>query len=289
MVLAAIGVGDKLFAAILEPAHRMAASHGEPREADFLAGDDRLVAEAAADVGRDHADLELRDLQRIRKAGAHHMGELRCAMEHKLAIAGVPLSDEAAALDRRHDLARGAQRARHLDVGGGGSLFDVPVKSGLEEGVALDGVVHLRRAGLDRFQHIDHRRKLFIFDADLRCDVLGLGARVGDTERDQFADMAKLVDREHRLLRSLKSRQRRHGPDRSHAGKVLRRKHRGAKCFRDAHAEQPAVGHGAPHERHLAHAGKRNIADVLSTTAKETVVFLAGKSRPDAVALPALR
>ncbi len=83
-----------------------------------------------------------------------------------------------------------------------------PSNPSFEEGVALDGVVHLRGAGFDRFQHIDHCGKLFIFDADLRCDVLGLGARVGNAERDQFADMPQLVDREHRLLRGLKSRQR---------------------------------------------------------------------------------
>ena len=56
MVLAAVGVGDELLAPVLDPAHRAAEAAREPAEADLLGQQDALVAEAAADVGRDDAD-----------------------------------------------------------------------------------------------------------------------------------------------------------------------------------------------------------------------------------------
>ena len=59
MVLAAIGVAGQVLAAILDPAHRMAAAHRQPAERNFLGEQDPLVAEAAADIGRDDADLAM--------------------------------------------------------------------------------------------------------------------------------------------------------------------------------------------------------------------------------------
>src|SRR5262249_23535900 len=42
MVLAAIGAGNEMFATILDPAHRMAAMHGEPAETNLLRQQDAL-------------------------------------------------------------------------------------------------------------------------------------------------------------------------------------------------------------------------------------------------------
>ena len=84
-MLAAVGVGGQLFAPVLEPADRIAAPHSEPAQADFLARQDRLVAEASAHVGRDHANLDFRNLQHLRQPGADDMGELRCAVQDQLA------------------------------------------------------------------------------------------------------------------------------------------------------------------------------------------------------------
>ena len=50
VVLAAVGTGGEMFAAILGPAHRMTAAHRQPRQADFLRQQNALVAETAADV-----------------------------------------------------------------------------------------------------------------------------------------------------------------------------------------------------------------------------------------------
>ena len=59
VMLAAVRVAGELFAAVLDPAHRVAEAAGEPAGADLLGQQDALVAEAAADIGRDNADPRL--------------------------------------------------------------------------------------------------------------------------------------------------------------------------------------------------------------------------------------
>ena len=76
MVLAAIGAGGQMLAPVLDPAHRMAAVHREPAEADLLRQQDALVAEATADVGRDDADLALVEAETLGEAGAHDVRHL---------------------------------------------------------------------------------------------------------------------------------------------------------------------------------------------------------------------
>ncbi len=66
MVLPAIGSGNEVFAAVLDPAHRMAAMHGKPAETNFLGQQDAFVAEPPADVGRDDADLTLFEAETFR-------------------------------------------------------------------------------------------------------------------------------------------------------------------------------------------------------------------------------
>ena len=118
------------------------------------------------------------------------------------------MRDEAATLDRRHDLARGAQFARDLHGRGLRHRFDRTVEADLEVDVPLDRVVHQHAARLLRLEHVDDRRQLFVFDDDLSRDVFRLGARVGDAHGDQFADVADFVGDQRRLLRRLKPGQR---------------------------------------------------------------------------------
>ena len=90
MVLAAVGVGGELLAPVLDPAHRAAAAQREPGEADFLGQQDALVAEAAADVGRDHPDLALVEAEAFGEAGADDVRHLRGGVHHQLPERGGP-------------------------------------------------------------------------------------------------------------------------------------------------------------------------------------------------------
>ena len=88
------------------------------------------------------------------EAGAHDVRLLGGGVDDELAQPRVPLRDHAAALERAHDLARGAQLARDGDGGLGLDGLEVHVDVGGEEEVVAPVLVHQRRAGLARLQHV---------------------------------------------------------------------------------------------------------------------------------------
>ena len=204
MVLAAVRARDQMLAAILDPAHRMAAAQGEPCERHLLGQQDALVAEAAAHVGGDDAHLAMIEAQAFRKPGAHDVRHLAGGIEGELFEPGIPPGDHAAALDRRHGLARGANFARHLDRRVQ-RLGDVDFDRSFEKDIVAPMFVHQRAARRARRQHVVHGRQLVEIERDGTGDVLGLRARRRHAHGDQLADMANLVGCERRLFRDLEA------------------------------------------------------------------------------------
>ena len=164
------------------------------------------------------------------------MGELRRAVQDQLAEPGVPLRHEAAALDRRHDLARGPEFPRDLHRRGLGCCFDRAIEAHFEIDVPFDSVVHQHAARFLGLEHVDDRRQFLILDDNLRRDVFGFGARVGDAHGDQFANVADLVDDERRLFRCLKSGEGRYRPDGADVGEVFGGKNRRPQVIGDANS-----------------------------------------------------
>ncbi len=76
MVLAAIGAGDQMLAAILDPAHRVSAAHREPAKAHLFGQQDALVAKAATDIGGDRPHLALVEPKALGQSGAHDVRHL---------------------------------------------------------------------------------------------------------------------------------------------------------------------------------------------------------------------
>ena len=222
VMLAAIRVRGELLAPVFQPAHRMAALHREPAQADFLGGQDRLVAEAAADVGRDDANLNLGKLQNLREAGADDVRKLGGAVQDQLALSRASHS----ATKPRHSIGDMTWRAvRNSRVTFTGAVLAAastgPSKPTSRKTFRLMVSWIQHAARLLRLEHVDDRRQFLVFDDDLRRDVFRLGARVGDAHRDQLADMADLVGDQRRLLRRLEAGQRRYRPDAGDALQVL--------------------------------------------------------------------
>ena len=121
-----------MLAAILDPAHGMAELEREPGERDLLAAQQALVAEAAADIGRDDADRAVREAEALGKPGLHDVRHLRRGDDGEIAQTVVPPGEHAAALERQHALARGADFAGHRDGRGGRCGLDpgAPVPRG---------------------------------------------------------------------------------------------------------------------------------------------------------------
>ena len=87
--------------AVLDPFDRLAGDDRGHRGADVAGIGADLVAEAAADVGRDHVDLVLRNFRDQRHHGADHMRRLEGAPDRQLALDLVERADALAGLQRR--------------------------------------------------------------------------------------------------------------------------------------------------------------------------------------------
>ena len=85
------------------------------RQRELLGVDVDLRAEAAADVGRDHAHLRLGDAADRRDERAHEVRHLRRGVERELAAGRDPVGDDGARLDRHRREPLVVDRQRDLD------------------------------------------------------------------------------------------------------------------------------------------------------------------------------
>ena len=283
VMLAAVGVGGQVLAPVLDPLQRDAELARRPRQRHLLGAQDALVAEAAADIGRHHADLALVDAEAFGEAGADDVGLLRRGVHDELAEPRVPLRDHAAPLERAHDLARGPQLPRDGVGGLGFGCLEVRLHVGDEEQVIAPGLVHQRCAGLAAIEHVGHDGQRLEVELDRGRQILGLRPRRRDAHGHELADVAHLARGEDRLGRGLEARQRRVGADRQHAREVRGDEDAVAKLGRDADRLDARVCQRAAQERHLQHARQLDVADILAAPAHVAVVLLAHEPRADAL------
>jgi len=282
VMLAAVGVGDQVLAPVLDPAHRMPAAERKPTDADLLRREDALVAETAADVGRDHPHLAVLEAQAVGQAGAHDVRHLGRAVDGELLEAAVPERDHALALDRRHALAGRAQLARHGDRGRCRRRPVARLDESLEEDVVAPVLMQQRRARPAPFEHVMDRGQLLELDDHARRDVLRLGAARGEAHGDQLADLADLAPGQRRLVGDLEARQAGDRRDRLHLGHVVRREDRAPVRIRHPDAADLRMRHRAAREGNLFHPGQADVGDELPAAAHVAVVFLADQPTADA-------
>ena len=264
-----------MLAPVLDPADGAAAFHREPRKRHLLGGKDALVAEAAADVGRNDANLALVEAEALGEARAHDVRYLGGAMDDELLEPAVPMRDHPPALERRHALARRAELARELDGSRPCGRFDVALDSGLEKDVVAPGLVKERGVGTPALQHVVDRGQLLELERHGLRDVLGSGAGVGHAHGDELAHVAHLVGREGRLERDLEAGQAGDGTDRLDARHVRGGEDRIAECLGDLDRPYARMGERAAHEGDLAHAREPDVGDVLPAAGQEALVLLA--------------
>ena len=208
-MIAAVRVGEERLAAVRNPFHRASDALRRPQRHHFLGIDEDLRAEAAADIGRDDAQLVLgRHADKGRDDQTRHMGILGGVPQRERAGAGVEFADRGA---RLHGV-------RHQAVVDDVELGDV--LGGFERGVrppwdrrdAIDrscsgrDLVNLRRAGLLRRRGIGDRRQHPVVDFHFLRGIARLRQRFGDHDRHRIADMAGLVHGQRRMRRHLHRR-----------------------------------------------------------------------------------
>ena len=81
VLIARMKAGDQILAPIFGPGHRAFEFARQPDQHDVFAGERHLLPEAAADVGRDHAQVGFRETEHVADCRARQMRHLRGAGE----------------------------------------------------------------------------------------------------------------------------------------------------------------------------------------------------------------
>ena len=195
--------GQVVLGALLDPLHRPTEPARDGEADRLLCVDIELRAEAASDVGSDHAQLGLRDAERERERDLRDVRDLRRRPHRELAHRRRRLHDHTARLDRVRDQPR-------MPV----TLFDR--HSGVvEEPLGCVGVaeaprvrpvvtqilVDRRRVVFQRIFELEDGIERVVLDVDELERVLHVGARFCNDDGDAVAGEACLVRRERPLGR----------------------------------------------------------------------------------------
>ena len=108
ILVALLDRGEKMLAPVLDPFDRPSQQQARRRQRHLFRIHDELGAEAAADVGRDHAHLVLVEPQQHHQEGAHLVRELRRRPQRQPVLVDVVDRDARRALRsnaRRRDAA----------------------------------------------------------------------------------------------------------------------------------------------------------------------------------------
>ena len=270
--------GDEVARLVLDPLHRALKQDRGQDRADVSGVDGHLVAEAAADVGRDDPDHVLGEFGHHRDRGADDVRRLGGHVDGELRGRPVEVRDGAAALDRRRVAPRVVQLQLGDHVGllegavGARLVADLPV---VDDVVAL---VHLvvaddRRAVGQRLPRVHDRRQRLVVDLDRLARVLGDVRVVRDDAGHLLALEPHLVGGQHRL---------RVIGQRRHPGEVPRRHHLPGEdqvnagdlpCPAGVDRLDARVRQRAAQDLHVQHAGQHDVIGVVALAADEAVVL----------------
>ena len=278
VLIAAMEARHQVLAPVLGPRHRGAQLARQHDQHDEFARERHLLAEPAADVGRDHAQIRFRHADQVGNGGPHQMRHLRRAGERDAARCGIEGGMRAARLHRQRVLATRA-RVDGDDLGSGGAR-------GVEARrlhAALDNDVR-RRLGMDTgssFEQggarIDDGIRLLDLDLDLIGDVLGRLRALRQHSGNRLSDVAHDAVGEDRLGDRHVVELVQHRPDRLDVPQIGRRHDGGAIRSRDAH--DASGGHGAAHEAHVVH--RRQIAGEASNASDQRRILEPPDRPPD--------
>ena len=279
-VVAGEAGGHEVLGAVLHPLDRLADHQRGDDRADVAGVDRDLVAEAAADVGRDDPDLVLGQPRHQGVDGPVRVRSLAGGPQRELASDPLVVRDAAAGLHRRRVHARVDDVLGHHHVGvredrlGGVLVAGLPVEAVVVL-LAVQVVADHRGVRRQRAADVDDRRQDVVLDVDelegVPCGVPVLGHH----ERDLLALEAHLVGGQHGLHvvgqrghpRQALRGQVGAGDDGLDLGVGLGRGHV------DAH--DGGVRHRRAEDREVQHAGQLDVVDVLAHAADEARVLLA--------------
>ena len=167
MVVAGVGGGQEMLAAVLDPAHGMIDFERERGDRRLFRRQSRLRAETAAHVGRDDADVALLEPEHLGQPQPDDVRHLGRGVDHELVQAMVAIGQHRAPLERDRDVPVHAIGPAHHDLGGARHLFEVALlEYPLDEQVVPPVLVHQAGRLGDGGGGVDDRRQDLEIDAD---------------------------------------------------------------------------------------------------------------------------
>ena len=288
-MVAAMRVGEERLGAVGRPFHRAVDFARRPDAHGLLGVDEDFRAEAAADIGRDDAQLVLgRDADEGRQHEARDMRVLAGGEQRQIIRARIIFADRRARLHRVGDqpvvdevelgdvFGRGERRI------GGGLVAKVPVVDGVVGGHFVD----LRGARLGDGAKIHRRRQNAVIDDDFLRRLARLRISIGDDDGDVIADIAHLALRQHGMRPGL-HRRTVLGMDHPAAdeaadlvgGDVLAGEHGddagGGERGGRVDSVDRRMGVGRAQEMRISLSGAIDVIDITSLAGDETKIFLA--------------
>ena len=271
-----------MLAAVLDPAHRMVELERQRRDGRLLGRQARLRAKAAADVGRDHADAALLEIEHLGQSQPDDVRDLRRAVDDELVEPMVAMRQHGAAFERHRDLPVHPVAAPYHHLGVAGDLFDIAAAElAFDEQVVAPALVHQAGRFIERGRGVDDGGQQFVIDGHQAREVLGFGAGRREAGGDAFADEPHLVGGERRIARDLEAR---HLRDRAHLGQarqVLCGEHPAGGVGRNSDALDARMRVRAAHERYFLRAGKLHVGDELAAAVEVAGVLLAQQRGAD--------
>ncbi len=201
-VAAAVGRVHQVLGARLGPLHGPPERARDPRQQTLFGVDGDLAAEAAADLGRDHADPHFGEAEALGELLLHEMRNLSRRPDRELLRPLVPAREDGAALHRdRRDLLVHELELHHA-VGLFEELVDLGGVRGGHRQRHVVGVVGVDLAlrGVEGALEVDHRAAGRDVDLHVQRRVARDVAVLGDDHRHRLADVADETVGEQRVL-----------------------------------------------------------------------------------------
>ena len=273
---------EEVFAPVLDPFDGTAQFLRDQRDQGFFDVVNRLRAEPAAHIGRDHAHLVGFPAQHVDDILLHQERRLRRRPDGQHVLQFVVLGDHTAVLDGKPAapvdpvfLAMGHMRVgeRSRDIAIADGIFG-PFVIGRRR-------VTQRRIALERGFAIGRPRQDIEIDLHQRRRVLGVVAGIRDNKRDRLAGKTDLAVFEQSLLERLRNRGVRHLERHRHIAQVfgqigggINRNDTGPGFRRGGiDASDLGVAVGRADERRLQHARQVEIVGIAAAPGQQAWIF----------------
>jgi len=286
-LIAVGGGGEEVLAPRLDPLHGPAEPARDGRDQHLLGVRVALDAEAAADVGRQHAYARLAEPERGGDGAAHGVGDLRRGPHREETVRRRGMREHAARLDRHAGHAREVEGRLHHDVGVGEAARDVARAARRDARHVVGPVLeHARRAGSEGA--LDGRRGR----PRLPRHAHGFGAVgravgvVGDDHGHRLAGVPRHGVRDGRVAVGA---HRGRGHQRRHARRALGQLARGEDGDDAGDPQRPArvdgadarVGVRAAHDGRVQEALDAKVVHVTAAAGEQTGVLEATSASAD--------